>query len=121
MGVIFLLAMASVVELWGYHVCWIILTVLHVVYVGHVGAGSGISLGVMPPAGDISWMATIASTVPGVTPQSGLTWSASSTPMVAPVVAPVMVPVASPIVVMPAGVTCVRDCCPSRSDWQRKL
>ena len=57
----------------------------------------------MPPAGDISWMATIASSVPGVTPQSGLTWSASSTPMVAPVVAPVMAPVASPIVVMPAG------------------
>jgi len=59
---------ALIVELWEYHICWIILTVLHVVYVGHVGAGSGILLGVMPPAGDISWMATIASSVLGVTP-----------------------------------------------------
>ena len=67
---------------------------MHVVCVGHVGAGSGISLGPMPPAGDISWMATIASSVPGVTSQTGLTWSASSMPMVAPVVAPVMAPVA---------------------------
>ena len=50
MGVIFLPAMASVVELWGYHVCWIILTLLHVVYAGHVGAGSGISLGMMQPS-----------------------------------------------------------------------
>ena len=64
-----------------------------------IGAGSGISLGVMPPAGDISWMATIASSVPGVTPQTGLTRSAGSTPMVAPAVAPV----APSIVVMPAG------------------
>ena len=64
-----------------------------------IGAGSGISLAVMPPAGDISWMATIASSVPGVTPQTGLTRSAGSTPMVAPAVAPV----APSIVVMPAG------------------
>jgi len=55
MGAIFLPPMASIVELWGYHVCWIILTVLHVVYVGHVGAESGISLGVMLSAGVMLW------------------------------------------------------------------